>query len=252
MVGSPESETGREDDEGPMYPVAMAHPFAVGVYEVTRGEYGRFVSATGRSMGNSCHTYIGGGWEERSGGDWRNPGFRQTDAHPVVCVSWEDAKAYVRWLSRETGEVYRLLSESEWEYVARAGTGTSRYWGESESGQCRNANGADLQVKRRNRGSTVVDCDDGYYRTSPVGEFSANPWKLHDVLGNVWEWVEDCVDSYPRVPRDEQSGNCDMRVFRGGSSNSAPRYLRSANRGWNTSGVRMDDVGFRIARTLTP
>ena len=111
-MGSPESKEGRYGDEGPvhrvtmarpLHRVTMARPFAVGVHEVTRGEYGRFVSATGRSMGDTCWTYEGGEWEERSGQSWRNPGFGQTEEHPVVCVNWGDAKAYVEWLSGETG-----------------------------------------------------------------------------------------------------------------------------------------------------
>ena len=263
MMGSPGSEEGRYDDEGPVHRVRIAEPFAVGVYEVTRGEYGRFVSATGHASGDSCMTYEQeegeweeGEWEERSGRNWRNPGFRQTDEHPVVCVSWEDAQAYVRWLSVETGEAYRLLSEAEWEYVARGGTETARYWGESESGQCHHANGADMEAKRHASGWTVVDCDDGYYRTSPVGTFSANRWKLHDVLGNAWEWVEDCWnDSYAGAPGDGsawESGNCGVRVLRGGSWVSQPRDLRSAGRSGDTPGSRGGNVGFRVARTLTP
>ena len=148
MMGSPGSEKGRSDDEGPRHRVRIGKPFAVGVYEVTRGEWRRFVEETGYSTG-TCRTYEDGEWGKRSGRSWRNPGFSQSDGHPVVCVSWEDARAYVRWLSTETGEWYRLLSESEWEYVARGGTSTSRYWGEDEAGQCRHANGADASAKRK-------------------------------------------------------------------------------------------------------
>ena len=257
MMGSPSSEESRDDDEGPVHRVTFERPFAVGVKEVTRGEYGRFVSETGRSMGDSCWTYEGGEWEERSGHHWKSPGFSQTDEHPVVCVNWNDAQAYVRWLSRKTGEAYRLLSESEWEYVARAGTVTARYWGGGRGrGQCEYANGADREAKRHNSGWTTVDCDDGYYRTSPVGSFAPNEYKLHDVLGNVWEWVEDCSnDSYSGAPTDGsawESGNCDERVVRGGSWYVEPWNLRSADRFGVTSGFRSDFVGFRVARTLTP
>ena len=251
-MGSPGSEEGRGGDEGPRHEVSIAEPFAVGVYEVTRGEYGRFVSATGHASGDSCYTYESGEWEERSGRGWRNPGFRQTDAHPVLCVSWDDAQAYVRWLSVETGEAYRLLSEAEWEYVARGGTKTARYWGESGTGQCRNANGADASTDFGWR----TGCDDGHARTSPVGAFSANRWKLHDVLGNVWEWVEDCWnDSYAGAPSDGsawESGDCSVRVLRGGSWFNQPRLLRSANRLRDSTGLRDINVGFRVARTLAP
>ena len=253
-MGSPGSEEDRYGDEGPAHRVEFARPFAVGVYEVTRAEFARFVSSTGRSMGNSCRKYEGGEWGDRSGRDWRDPGFVQTDGHPAVCVDWNDAKSYVRWLSRETGEGYRLLSESEWEYVARAKTKTSRYWGESEVGQCGYANGADREAKRRNSGWTTVDCDDGYYRTAPVGSFRANDWELHDVLGNVWEWVEDCWnESYRGAPNDGsawESGDCDFRVLRGGSWLNAPRLLRSAYRDRVNTGFRSNFDGFRVARTL--
>ena len=258
MMGSPESEEGRDEDEGPMHRVRIGRPFAVGVKEVTRGEYGRFVSAKGYSGGDSCRTYEGGEWKARSGRNWKSPGYGQTDSHPVVCVSHEDAKAYVDWLSEKTGETYRLLSEAEWEYVARGGTGTARYWGESESGQCRYANGGDEALKRRDSGWKwkITSCDDGHARTSPVGRYEANGFGLHDVLGNVWEWTEDCWNgSYRGAPGDGstwKSGDCDRRVVRGGSWFNTPRFLRSALRYWLSTGYRSGSRGFRIARTLTP
>ena len=238
MMGSPSSEAGRDSDEGPVHRVTFERPFAVGVYEVTFGEWDACVS------GGGC-----GGHRPSDEGWGRG---RQ----PVMNVSWDDAKAYVRWLSRKTGKEYRLLSESEWEYVARAGTKTARYWGESERGQCRYANGADREAKRHNSGWTTVDCDDGHYRTAPVGTYEANGYKLHDVLGNVWEWVEDCWNgSYSGAPTDGsawESGDCSRRVVRGGSWDDEPWYLRSALRFRFTSGFRYVNVGFRVARTLTP
>ncbi len=252
MMGSPSSEKGRYDFEGPVHSVTIAEPFAVGVYEVTRGEFARFVSATGHDPVSSCWTWESGEWESRSGRNWRSPGFSQTDRDPVVCVSWDDARAYVAWLSEKTGEEYRLLSEAEWEYAARAGTTTRYSWGESASGQCRYADGPD--------GSTgfhwAAGCDDGYARTAPVGSFKANGWGLHDVHGNVWEWVEDCWNgSYAGAPSDGRawgSGDCGRRVLRGGSWGDDPRYLRSANRGRYDTGARTDNYGFRVARTLAP
>ena len=257
-MGSPSSEAGRDGDEGPVHRVRIGRSFAVGVKEVTVGEYGRFVSETGRSMGDSCHTYEGGEWKERSERSWRNPGFSQTDGHPVVCVNWHEAKAYVRWLSGKTGAEYRLLSEAEWEYVARGGTETARYWGESESGQCRYANGGDKATKRRDSDWkwAIASCDDGHARMSPVGSYEANGYGLRDVLGNVWEWVEDCWnDSYEGAPSNGSvwvSGECGRRVLRGGSGSSGPRNLRSASRNGFTTGIRDYVVGFRVARTLTP
>ena len=255
-MGSPSSEEGRWDDEGPRHRVTIGSSFSVGVYEVTRGEFGRFVSSTDRSMGDSCRTWENGEWKARSGLGWRNPGFLQTDSHPVVCVSWDDAQSYVAWLSRETGEAYRLLSESEWEYVARAGTVTRYWWGDGSSSQCRYANGADMSAKKHNSGWTVADCDDGYYQTSPVGSFGGNSFGLHDVHGNVWEWVQDCWnDSYAGAPGDGSAweiGECSRRVLRGGSWNNDPGFLRAAIRYRVGTGVRFSNDGFRVARTFTP
>ena len=255
MMGSPLGEAGRRENEGPVHRVEIPEPLAVGVYEVTRGKWSRFAEETGHPTGDSCRTYEEGEWNERSGRSWRTPGYAQTEEHPVVCVSWEDARAYVGWLSRKTGKGYRLLSESEWEYVARGGTRTSRYWGDGESGQCRYGNGADGSAKRRYSGWTVASCDDGHVHTSPVGRFVANGYGLHDVAGNVWEWVEDCWHgSYEGAPSDGRAwrsgGDCGPRVMRGGSWGDIPGYLRSAIRGGNTTDYRVGNAGLRVARTL--
>ena len=249
QMGSPSYEAGRDEDEGPVHRVTIGQAFAVGVYEVTRGEYGRFVSATGYEGESGCWTWRGGKWEEEKGWSWRDPGYRQSEREPVVCVSWQDARAYVEWLSRQTGKAYRLLSEAEWEYVARAGTTTARYWGEGESGQCRYANGGDSSWA-----SDGANCDDGHYRTAPVGSFRPNAFGLYDVSGNVWEWTQDCWNaSYAGAPSNGQAwerGDCSRRVLRGGSWFNYPRLLRSANRGWNTAVNRPSYIGFRIARSV--
>ena len=249
MMGSPSSEEDRNDNEGPVHRVSIAEPFAVGVYEVTRGQWSRFVSETGHSTGDACWTYEGGEWKERGGRSWRNPGYSQSDAHPVVCASWEDAQAYVRWLSRKTGRGYRLLSESEWEYVARAGTTEPFHAGATISTLQANYNGNYTYGSGRNgeyRGRTVP----------AVGSFLANGFGLHNVHGNVWEWVEDCWnESYTGAPTDGsawESGDCRQRVSRGGSWFNGPWNLRSANRSREPSGDRLVIVGFRVARTLTP
>jgi len=250
-MGAPESEAGSFDDERPVHRVGV-QSFAVGVHEVTVSEFGRFVEGTGHSTGGSCRVFTGGQWELRNGFGWRNPGFGQGGGHPVVCVSWDDARAYAEWLSRSTGRRYRLLSESEWEYVARAGTVTARWWGEGESGQCVRANGADAGAGL----SWGVGCIDGHSRTAPVGSYGANAWGLHDVLGNVWEWTADCWNvSYAGAPADGSAweyGSCSLRVLRGGAWVSEPGYLRSAYRVRYNSGSRYSVVGFRVARTLTP
>ena len=235
-MGSPSGEAGRADDEGPVHRVSIGEALAVGVYEVTFEEWDACVRDGG------C-----GGYRPDDEGWGRG-------RRPVINVSWEDAKAYVRWLRRKTGKGYRLLSESEWEYVARGGKRSARYWGEGERGQCRNANGADESAKRQYNWTWAASCDDGYVQTSPVGSFEANGLGLHDVLGNVWEWVEDCWNgSYRGAPGDGSAwtrGNCGARVLRGGSWGYGPGGLRSANRFGNSAGSRNYYVGFRIVRTL--
>ena len=215
--------------------------FALGRYEVTRSEYRAFAEARGAD----------GAWY---GSSWRDPGFAQDDDHPVVNVSWEGAQAYVRWLSRETGERYRLPSEAEWEYAARGGTTTRRYWGDSSS-QCGYANGADAAAKRVYAGWTwAAACDDGWVYTAPVGSFEANAFGLFDVLGNVMEWTEDCWHgNYARAPSDgtawKRRGDCGRHVRRGGSWSGGPR-LGSAHRYLSVPLNVRAILGFRVARTL--
>ena len=254
-MGSPPYEQGRHEHEGPVREVTIAGPFAIGRYEVMVAEFARFVNETGYSAGSSCWTYEGDDYTIRAGRRWRNPGFAQSGRHPVACVNWNDAQAYVAWLSRETGEEYRLPSESEWEYAARAGTATARYWGEGESGQCRHANGADASGKERYLGLvTAASCRDGHVHTAPAGSFAANGWELHDMLGNVWEWAEDCWNgSYAWAPSDGsawESGVCAVRVLRGGSWVSSPSDLRAADRNASFTRSRDVDYGFRVARAL--
>ncbi len=179
------------------------------------------------------------------------------DMSPVINVSWDDAVAYAEWLSEETGWTYRLLSEAEWEYVARAGTQTARYWGEGELGQCRNANGFDRTAEAEVESPTVsAACSDGFGRkTAPVGSFLPNSFGLYDILGNVWEWTQDCWnESYSGAPTDGsgwQSGDyCARRTRRGGSAASGPVLLRSAGRSWRATGNPNSITGFRVARTM--
>ena len=229
-MGSPSREEDRDDDEGPVHEVRIAEPFAVGVYEVTFSEWEACVN------GGGCggHRPDDRGWGRGN--------------RPVINVSWEDAQRYVTWLTRRTGEAYRLLSESEWEYAARAGTTTPFHFGATISTDQANYDG----------NYTYGSGREGRYRekTAPVGRFPANRFGLHDVHGNVWEWVQDCWNaSYHGAPRNGSAwerGDCSKRVLRGGSWNLKPRILRSANRYWFSSGNRNIYLGFRIARTLTP
>ena len=227
-MGSPSWEEGRDDDEGPVHRVRIREPFAVGVHEVTFREWDAC-----RRAGGCSHHPDDEGWGR---GD-----------RPVIDVSWNDAQEYVRWLSRKTGEDYRLLSESEWEYVARAGTTGPFHFGSTISPEKANYDGNYTYGSGRT----------GRYRrrTVPVGLFPSNAFGLHGVHGNVREWVEDCWhDSYRSAPSNGSSwttgGDCGSRVLRGGSWFSRPVILRSAARDRDGSGYRDDVVGFRVARTL--
>ena len=187
--------------------------------------------------------------------DWRNPGYAQEDPHPVACVSWEDAKAYVVWLSGRTGKAYRLLTEAEWEYAARAGTTTRRFWGDYGDESCAYANGADQTTKAQVPGAAnwlVANCNDRYAHTAPVGSYRANAFGLFDMLGNVWEWTEDCWNgNYGDAPSDGRAwatGDCSQRVVRGGSWSDIPMFLRSALRFRGSTAIRDSYVGFRVAR----
>ena len=258
LMGSPHDEAGRYKDESPRHRVTIERPFAIGKYEVTRREFGAFIRETGRDMGSDCWYWDGEESKPKIGDarSWRNPGFEQTDLDPVVCVNWEDAKMYVEWLSAKTGKRYRLPSESEWEYAARGNSRTSRYWGNDASVQCSHANGADgtLKIRYNNLRWVVASCRDGFVHTAPVGSLTANGFGLHDVLGNVWEWVADCwKERYVSAPSDGSAwtdGICSGRVLRGGSWSNKPSFLRTAGRFWLPSRFRISINGFRVARTL--
>ena len=219
LMGSPASEEGRYDGEGPVHWVVVGEPLAVGGYEVTFEEWDACAAAGG------CEGY-------RPDDEGWGRGKR-----PVIHVSWEDAQAYVEWLSRKTGEGYRLLSEAEWEYAARAGTRTRYSFGDDIS-----PNDANYD---RNMG-----------KTQSVGSYRANGFGLYDMHGNVWEWVQDCWnDNYRGAPSNGDAwerGECGGRVLRGGSWNYSPRNLRAAYRIRGVTGVRYYSVGFRVARTLRP
>ncbi len=243
-MGSPDEEEGRFQLEGPQREVTIGAPFAVGVYEVTFEEWDACVNAGG------CGGYTPGdeGWGR---GD-----------RPVINVSWEDARSYVQWLSRETGEDYRMLSEAEWEYAARAGTATPRYWpGEEE--QCAHANRLDQDLARTSEGQAWMaeynrlnpaECGDGHERTAPVGSYPANAFGLHDALGNVNEWTRDCWNnSYAGAPVDGSAwttGDCSSRTICGGGWLSGSRVLRSAFRLGYPAENRYFLIGLRVARSL--
>jgi formylglycine-generating enzyme required for sulfatase activity len=227
-MGSPQSEADRSPEEGPRHAVVFARPFAVGRFAVTFDEWDACVAAGG------CDGHVPSdeGWGR--------------GRRPVINVSWYDAKAYVAWLSRATGADYRLLSEAEWEYVARAGTTTPFWWG------------ASLSALQANYRGDVVSAASaaGEYRkqTLPVDTFEPNPWGLYQVHGNVYDWIEDCFnETYHGAPSDGSAwttGDCYRRGHRGGSWFSNPWALRSAARNRNFALTRFDFIGFRIARSL--
>jgi formylglycine-generating enzyme required for sulfatase activity len=221
-MGSPKSETGRYDDEGPQHEVTIAKPFAVSKYEVTFAEWDACVAA-------SACPHAADNWGRGQ--------------MPVINVSWDDAKRYVAWLSQKTGDAYRLLTEAEWEYAARAGTTTRYYWG-NDPGK-NNANCSDCGSKWDGK------------QTAPVGSFKPNAFGLYDMAGNVWEWVEDVGHvNYKGAPTDGsawlEGGDPSTRVGRGGSWIDIPQRLRAAIRSWLMSDFRDIHRGFRVGRTLTP
>ncbi len=233
VMGSPPSETGRYEDEGPPHLVTIAKPFAVGKYEVTFNEWEACV------RDKSCATV-----KDDTGRGRR----------PVIKVNYGQAIGYAEWLADKTGKKYRLLSEGEWEYAARAGSDKTRFWGNSPDRACLFANVDDLSLKRKFSRLTGHECDDGYPDTSPVGSFAPNAFGLHDMLGNVREWVEDCYNkTYDGAPTDGRvwaTGDCSRRVNRGGSWGSDPAGVRSARRYGIRPTVRNLILGFRVARKL--
>jgi formylglycine-generating enzyme required for sulfatase activity len=243
QMGSPEHErsiamaAGAQQNwlarETPQHWVGIARAFALGRNPVSVGEWRVFVRDTG--------------WQGQGEVDWAAPGFAQTDAHPVVGVTWHDAQRYVQWLSARTGQRYRLPSEAEWEYACRAGTRTAFSCGDTIGTDQANYDG----------NFTYNGGAHGIYRkgTTPAGAFAPNPWGLCDMHGNVWEWVQDVVhENYEGAPVDgsawEEGGDQSRRILRGGSWLYNPRYLRSALRNGFSAVLSNDIVGFRVVREL--
>lgn len=254
VMGSGKEEKLREPDEEPAHRVRVAGPIAVGKYEVTRGQYAAFARETAREQKGGCNSNRGR-FHKDPKATWQNPGFEQKDDEPVVCVSWDDAQAYLAWLSKKTAKAYRLLNEAEWEYVARAGTKGRYHWAETdEATVCRYASVADASIKGFSLGMPMFPCSDGFTHTAPVGRFPANSFGVHDMLGNAWEWVEDCWnEGYAGAPEEAQArltGLCTVRVFRGGAWNSKPATVRAAYRDRESKDERHDNIGFRVARSL--
>jgi formylglycine-generating enzyme required for sulfatase activity/ABC-type dipeptide/oligopeptide/nickel transport system ATPase component len=222
VMGSPRNEKGRFAHEGPQHSVTIAKAFAVSKFNVTFDDWDACIS-------------VGGCPQVSDGGFGRH-------RKPIINVTWHDAQQYVAWFSKMTGKIYRLLSEAEWEYAARAGTTTAYPWGDEIGKENANCNGCGSKWDNR--------------ETSPVGSFKPNAFGLYDMAGNVWQWVQDCYnDNYNGAPTDGTewtSGDCSRRVGRTGSWGDSPRELRAAFRNRNGTVYRNDGIGFRVGRTLIP
>ncbi|RWY55924.1 formylglycine-generating enzyme family protein [Mucilaginibacter gilvus] len=272
-MGSPENEDGHSVVEGPQKSVSVGQ-FAAAKFDVTLGQWQAFVKATSRPVMGGC-AFSGfkdttrKDWDDNPNASWRNLGFTQDSTHPVVCITWNDAQDYVKWLSKKTGYTYRLLTEAEWEYAARAGTTTAYPWGTAASHEFANY-GADSGW------TGMISKRDKWMCTSPVGSFPPNEFGLYDMQGNVLQYVEDCFSaSLSDVPADgsayktdvilKMTGrysfmngkrSCDSRMVRGGDWGDPPQMIRSGFRNWapgrgfTIDNYRSGGVGFRVARIL--
>ncbi len=240
--------------------IRIAQPFALGRFEVTRLEFAAFMSDSGHEVRPGCTTWSDaqGRFSDDPRRSWLDPGrpVEALETHPVNCVSWTDAQAYVRWLAQKTRRPYRLPSEAEWEYAARAGSTALRPWGDAPEAACAHANTYDLNARSQYRlGRAHAGCADGRADLAPVGQFEANAFGLYDMIGNVWEWTEDCAtDSYVGRPTDGRAwtwlGGCTRRVQRGGSWVSPPSAARAAARHSGEAAERAATGGFRVALDL--
>jgi len=262
-MGSNDGEPGRP--EGPTREVALSKPFALGRTEVTNLEFEAFIEATGYTVGEGCRSQATESGEDgrarfanRADRNWRVPGFvteRRAD-HPVVCVSHADATAYVAWLQQTTGLGFRLPTEAEWEYAARAGNAGIFSWGSNIDLACRYANVYDRAGRTVNDfGWGYADCDDGYPEIAPVGQLAANAFGLHDMIGNVWEWTADCYQlTYDGAPNDGSAvraeGDCARWSVRGGGWMTRASRQRLTFRGRDPVDARYSYFGFRVARDL--
>jgi len=256
--------------EGSLRQVAIRQ-FAAGKFDVTRGQWAAFVSATSRPTVGGC-AWSGlpaaadsKPWDANPAASWSNVGFAQDDNHPAVCITWNDANDYVKWLSEKTGGHYRLLTEAEWEYAARAGTSTAYPWGDAASHEYANYGGENAP------GAGLVSGHDQWLYTSPVGSFPPNKFGLHDMHGNALQWVQDCLSiSYSGLPTDGSAyetnvvlqlppgpwsnmngkDSCSNRIARGGDAWDTPTLIRSASRNWGETSFRSAGMGFRVAKAL--
>lgn len=244
-------------NEGPRVEVTVERRFALGQMEITHGQFAGFIQETGFKTKKGCFHLTSAGWSVQPKLNWEDPGYAVTDDHPVACIKRPAILAYIDWLSEKTGKSYRLPSEAEYEYAARAGSDTTTFWGEDWTQACTYQNGADLtfvpNVPDIPYGQ-YAECDDGYVFTSPVGSYEPNPWGFYDLAGNVSESTADCYqDSHDGMPTNGapvSKSRCRAWVAKGGSWAGFPGLLRPATR------LRIREVttgtgfGFRVARDV--
>ena len=259
LMGSPDTDKDAEDDEKPQHRVRITRPFYLGVHEVTRGQFRRFVDDSGYQTDAEKDGKGGWGWNEAANNfeqapryTWREAGLEQTDLHPVVNVSWNDAVAFAEWLGRKEGKTYRLPTEAEWEYACRAGTTTRYFHGDDAEALAEVGNVEDATAREKYPDwKSAIAARDGFVYTAPVGRYRPNAWGLHDMHGNVWEWCWDWYgkDFYKASRVDDPAGPLEAadRVIRGGSWSSSPHFCRSAIRRRDTPGLRNSLLGFRLA-----
>ncbi|MBI2252981.1 MAG: SUMF1/EgtB/PvdO family nonheme iron enzyme [Proteobacteria bacterium] len=256
VMGAPKEDEDRRADEAPFHKVTIGAPFALMTTEVTRNQFAAFVIATGRNMEDGdCYLADGGDGKSDDAAHWLAPGFKQEGSEPVVCVSWHDAVAYAEWLSNKAGFAYRLPTEAEWEYSARAGRRGNFPWDENSAADaCHIGNSMDVSGHKEFPTLEPSPCDDGRAFTAPAGSYRPNLFKLFDMAGNVWEWVEDCYrPSYRQAPADGSAvelDSCPEHAARGGSWNDGLWDFRFARR-YNVDGWGRENIlGFRLARDL--
>lgn len=244
VMGSPASEVGRFDDENQK--TVSVPGFAIGTYLVTGGQWRAFATATKRVTDTTAAC----AYALRPNATWENPGFPQTDDHPVVCITWPEAHEYLQWLSTRTGHPYRLLTDEEWEYAARAGTTTAYPWGDVASHERANY-GKDSCCSPDTLGR------DRWMFTSPVGSFPPNAFGLYDMHGNVFEWIETCADAFEKLPLPKGAKGCRYRYARGGVFGDRPALVRSAAKNFapppgelTIENYRSSGFGLRVARDL--
>jgi formylglycine-generating enzyme required for sulfatase activity len=248
----PMVEAGRDE---PRHKVTFARPFALGKFDVTRGEFVAFAEATGFSSRPGCQTVMGNQWVPMPQANWEHPGYPQTELDPVVCMNDIEIGAYLDWLRQKTGKDYRLPSEAEWEYAERGGTTTAFYWGDDPNDACAYENVGDENYGTKYGVSNPILCSDGFADLAPVGSFKPNPFGLYDMAGNIFVMTADCWnENYAGAPADGArwtSGECTRHVVRKAAFGNPHAWMfRSANRGAEGDRVRRNRFGFRVALSL--